>query len=117
MLFDTKAFGFRVKMLRKCSGLTQEQLSEKLHISISHLAKIEIGRNAPSIDLLLEMSELFGVNTDELLRGNGGQGDSQPMNAEAVLSRIAALLADFSVSGQQTEASSLTRNAAFPTRT
>ena len=94
MLFDTKAFGFRIKMLRKCSGLTQEQLAEKLHISISHLAKIEIGRNAPSVDLVLEMAEFFGVTVDELLRGDTGPECKLPVSAEVVLAKIAALLAD-----------------------
>ena len=56
-----------ISKLRKERSMTQEQLAEKLHISISHLAKIEIGRNAPSIDLLLEMAEFFGVTVDELL--------------------------------------------------
>lgn len=94
MLFDTKAFGFRVNMLRKCSGLTQEQLAEKLHISISHLAKIEIGRNAPSVDLVLEMAEFFGVTVDELLRGDTATERKLPVSAEVILAKIAALLAD-----------------------
>ena len=94
MLFDTQDFGFRVKMLRKCSGLTQEQLAEKLHISISHLAKIEIGRNAPSVDLVLEMAEFFGVTVDELLRGDTTPKCKLPVSAEVVLAKIAALLAD-----------------------
>ena len=94
MLFDTKAFGFRVKMLRKCSGLTQEQLAEKLHISISHLAKIEIGRNAPSVDLVLEMAEFFGVTVNELLRGDTATKCKLPVSAEVILAKIAALLAD-----------------------
>lgn len=69
MVFDTKAFGTRVKLLRRGSGLTQEQLVEILNISVSHLGKIEIGHNAPSVDLILEMSSFFGVSTDYLLCG------------------------------------------------
>lgn len=69
MVFDTKAFGGRVKQLRRQRNLTQEQLAERLHISVSHLGKIEIGHNAPSVDLILEMSSFFGVSTDHLLCG------------------------------------------------
>ena len=96
MLFDTKDFGFRVKMLRKCSGLTQEQLAEKLHISISHLAKIEIGRNAPSVDLVLEMAEFFGVTVDELLRGD----KEEILSPEGVVAKLVSLskeIADLSI--------------------
>ena len=63
-----KAFGVRVKQLRRGRNLTHEQPSELLHISVSHLRKIEIGYNAPSIEPLLSMAELFGVITDHLLR-------------------------------------------------
>ena len=64
MLFDAKFFGAKVRLLRKRSGQTQEQLAEKLNISANYLGKIEIGSRTPSLDLLLEMSEHFGVTVD-----------------------------------------------------
>lgn len=49
--------------------LTQEKLAEKLNISRIHLAHIEIGSKAPSIDLMIVMAEFFGVTLDYLVLG------------------------------------------------
>ena len=96
MLFDMKAFGSRVKILRKAAGMTQEQLAEKLHISISHLAKIEIGSRMPSIDLLLEISGLFGVTVDDLLRSER-QEILSPECISAQMASLAAQIADLAI--------------------
>ena len=99
MLFDTKAFGVRMKQLRKHSYLTQEQLAELLNISVSHLGKIEIGSRAPSIDLILALAEQFGVTVDELLRDNRKEKSSQ----EEVVAKMVLLseeLADLTISIQ-----------------
>lgn len=69
MYFDMAAAGKRVKSLRKEAKYTQEQLAEKLNISRIHLAHIEIGEKAPSIDLLIVMGEFFGVSLDYLVLG------------------------------------------------
>lgn len=69
MLFDTKAFGFRVKMLRTERNLTQEQFAECINSSVSHLGKLEIGNHAPSIELVLTIAFFFDVSTDYLLYG------------------------------------------------
>ena len=50
-------------------GLTQEGLALRLNIGYAHENSLENGRKGCSIDLLLEMSELFGVSTDYLLKG------------------------------------------------
>lgn len=69
MLFDTKAFGARVKALRSERNLTQEQFAQCIHSSVSHLGKIEIGNHAPSIELVLTIAFFFDVSTDYLLYG------------------------------------------------
>lgn len=59
-------------MIRKIcvnSAITQEQLAFKLNISHVHMNRMEKGKEGCSIDLLLEIAELFAVSTDYLLTG------------------------------------------------
>ncbi len=54
--------------LRKKAGWSQEELSEKLDVSRQSISKWEGGLAVPTVDKLLELSRLFGVSTDYLLR-------------------------------------------------
>ena len=69
MYFDPKSSGARIKKLRTAHGLTQEQLSQHLNISDSHLRKMESGVSGGSIDLLVEIAEYFDVSLDYLVLG------------------------------------------------
>jgi len=73
MYFDAKACGKRIQNLRENLGMSQEKFSDKLHISRSHLSKIEIGVNSPSIDLLVDISILGNVSIDFLALGRDTQ--------------------------------------------
>ena len=64
MYFDMKMCGKRIQVLRKKRGLTQLQMTFKVNISEDHLKSIELGRRAPSVDLLIEIAELFHVSLD-----------------------------------------------------
>ena len=69
MYFNQAEFGQRIKELRTMKGLTQEELAYRLNIGHVHMNSIECGRKGCSIDLILELSELFNVSTDYLLKG------------------------------------------------
>lgn len=71
MHYDTKACGLRLKELRQKHSMTQEQLSDKLNISVSMMSKIETGNKGVSIDLLIEIAELFDVSLEYILLGEG----------------------------------------------
>ncbi len=58
----------KIAALRKQAGWSQEELSERLDVSRQSISKWEGGLAAPTIDKLLEMSRLFGVSTDYLLK-------------------------------------------------
>lgn len=62
-------FKERLQELRKASGMTQEQLSERLHISRTAVSKWESGRGMPNIEALKHISAVFSVSLDELLTG------------------------------------------------
>lgn len=68
--------GERIFELRKKSGLSQEELAEKLGVSRQSVSKWESGNVMPDIDKALAMCELFGVSTDYLLTGKSDADDS-----------------------------------------
>lgn len=63
------AFGEILANLRKAKGLSQEQLAEKLGITRQTISKWELNQSTPDIDYLVQISELFCVSTDYLIKG------------------------------------------------
>ncbi|MBO7746844.1 helix-turn-helix transcriptional regulator [Paenibacillus sp. MWE-103] len=64
-------FGEKLKGERAKRGWSQEELAEKLFVSRQSVSKWENGQNYPGIDILIRISDLFGVTIDELLRSDG----------------------------------------------
>ena len=60
--------GEKIAALRKEQGMSQEALGEKLGLSRQAVSKWELDQAAPTRDNLMELSELFGVPVDTLLR-------------------------------------------------
>ena len=60
-------FGEKLKEARQKAGLSQEQLSEKLHVSRSAVAKWETGKGMPDIENLKAAAQLLNVSIDYLL--------------------------------------------------
>jgi len=63
-------FHEKLQELRRCKGLTQEELAEVLYVSRTAVSKWESGRGYPSIDSLKQISSFFNVTIDELLSGD-----------------------------------------------
>ena len=61
----------RLKMYRTQSGLTQEQLAEKIGVSRQAVAKWERGDTMPDIDSCIKLAELYGITVDMLVRDLG----------------------------------------------
>lgn len=59
--------------LRRKSGLSQEQLAEKIGVSRQAISKWECGQSTPDLDKLMLLSELFNVSLDELTKGEEGE--------------------------------------------
>lgn len=64
------SFGSRIAKLRKEHNMTQEQLAERLDISIKHCSAVERGLSSLSLEKLVEVSLLFDVSLDYLVKGN-----------------------------------------------
>ncbi|MCD8098555.1 MAG: helix-turn-helix domain-containing protein [Lachnospiraceae bacterium] len=54
--------------LRTRAGLSQEELAEKLNVSRQSVSKWESGSSIPGIDKILEISRIYGISTDYLLK-------------------------------------------------
>ena len=59
----------RFIMLRKHAQMSQVQLAEALHVSASTIGMYEQGRRVPGLDILIRMSQAFGVSLDYLIMG------------------------------------------------
>lgn len=59
-----------LKKLRKQRRLTQRDIADALHISQTSVSKYERGESEPDIEMLIKMSDFFGVTVDEFIRGN-----------------------------------------------
>ena len=59
-------FGNRIKSLRLSRSMTQDQLAQKLGVSPQAVSKWEKGTNMPDIQMLPDLSVIFGVTIDDL---------------------------------------------------
>lgn len=66
---DRASFAERISKLRMEKGLSQFQLSQLLGVKRSVVSYYESGDRLPSFDVLIEMSRVFNVTTDYLLKG------------------------------------------------
>jgi len=68
--------GLKIATLRKQHGFTQEQLAEKLDISIKHCSAVERGLSCLSLEKLIEVSNLFDVTLDFLTKEDSSNNKS-----------------------------------------
>lgn len=69
----------KILLLRKRQGLSQEALAEQLHVSRQAVSRWEMGTALPDAANLLQLSDLFGVTADYLLREElEGAADAPP---------------------------------------
>ena len=63
-------FGENLQFLRKRSGLTQEDLAEKMGVSRQSVSKWESNAAYPETDAIIRLCDLFACDMDTLLRGD-----------------------------------------------
>ncbi len=62
-------FGTQIKNIRNESGLTQEQFAQQLHVTRQAVSNWENNKNLPDIEMLIEISNVFDVSLDRLIKG------------------------------------------------
>lgn len=65
-----KAFGARLKVLRKQRNWAQKELAALVGIRFQQLNKYESGLNIPPAEMLVKLADALGVTVDYLLTGN-----------------------------------------------
>ena len=74
----------RIYQFRRKSGLSQEQLAEKIGVSRQAISKWESGTSTPELEKLLALSECFHITLDELAGAETGNQrvNEMPQNME-----------------------------------
>lgn len=75
-------FGERLRSLRAERGLTQEETSETLNISLRYYQMLERGEKTGSVDILIAISRTLGCSLDYLLTGKLGETAADPIAAK-----------------------------------
>ncbi len=64
-----KEIGARISERRKMLNYTQEQIAEKMDVSIQMVSNLERGNKAIKIENLIKISDILDVSTDYILTG------------------------------------------------
>lgn len=75
---DLSKVGSRIKHARKCKGISQVELADKLDISVSHMSNIENGKINVGLDIFMDITESLGISADWLLGINTDPAASIP---------------------------------------
>ena len=67
---NTKIISKHLQLLRKKHGYTQDDLAKKLKVSRQAVSKWETGTTIPDIEVLLELSKLYGLTINEIIEPN-----------------------------------------------
>ena len=74
----------RIYQFRRKSGLSQEQLAEKIGVSRQAISKWESGTSMPEFQKLLALSECFHITLDELVKDRGAEERTEEKGPKAM---------------------------------
>jgi transcriptional regulator with XRE-family HTH domain len=72
------AIGEKIKKLRKQHGLSQEALAEKVTVTRQTISKWELGQSTPDLDFIAQLSDIFHVSSDYLIKDEMVEPDELP---------------------------------------
>lgn len=75
----------KIVTLRKRAGWSQEELAAQLGVSRQSVSKWEGAQSVPDMQKVVQMSRLFGVTTDYLLKEELGEPEPAPAEPDALL--------------------------------
>ncbi|GAE28621.1 hypothetical protein JCM9140_4873 [Halalkalibacter wakoensis JCM 9140] len=84
--------GERIKKTRHAAKLKQKEFAQTIRMSQGSLSDLEIGRNKPSIETLVGISELYNVTIDWLIKGTGNKKKCLPNDSKIPLQIIISRL-------------------------
>ena len=87
---EKKTIGAFLAVLRKASGMTQQQVADRLNVSNKTVSKWECDESLPDITLIPVLAEMFHVTSDEILRGQRLEGKNEPPEKTAEKTAVQA---------------------------
>ena len=72
----------KIMNLRKKAGWSQEELAQQLNVTRQSVSKWEGAQSVPDLDKIVQMSRIFGVSTDYLLKDELEEQEPAPSLAE-----------------------------------
>ena len=87
-LLDTNYdVGERVRKIRESLGYTREKFAEILDVSASTLANVELGRTQIPYIMLINLYDIFGISSDDILHGTK-KSDSMQKRINRIISNL-----------------------------
>ncbi|MCF7521679.1 helix-turn-helix domain-containing protein [Neisseria sp. ZJ106] len=83
-----QTIGNTVAKYRKSCGMTQEQLAERLNLSLDAVSRLERGGIGWTVERLLELADIFNCDTVDLLQEGSTRVRDQAVQLEALLRRL-----------------------------
>lgn len=84
-----QSIGQAVAKQRKAVGLTQAQLAERLNLSLDAISRLERGNIGLTVERLVELAEIFGCETADLLHEGSTRVRDQARELEDLLQELA----------------------------
>ena len=89
-----RVIGEKIYQLRRSLNLTQQELAERMGISVTFLSEIENGHKSMSVDTLVKLSKSLHVSLDSIVFGQNPESDMQ----KDVVSMMSALPLEYNES-------------------
>ena len=80
--------GERLLKLRNQSSLTQEELAERLDVSRQSISKWELNKTLPDVDKLIQLSEMYQVSIDYLIKGEEAGQEERNRGEDEVIETV-----------------------------
>ena len=87
-MIDYQRIGLRIRKRRKELHLSQEELAERVWISVTHMSHIETGSTKLSLPVLVDLSRALEISADELLF------DAPEVSADTLCGELQKILCD-----------------------
>ena len=76
MAIDYSVIGSRIKQARLAKNMTQEDLADKIDISVAFLSRVEIGNSHIKLKRLNQLCDLLDVSEGYLLNGASSSSEN-----------------------------------------
>ena len=70
MNINYELIGKRIGEVRRCGGMTQEELAEICDVSARFISLVETGRKMASLKMLVSICDALSISLDEMVFGN-----------------------------------------------